>query len=214
MKGTPPLANIQYFWLRRIHSLTGVIPIGAYLIFHLCANFFAVYGPEAYDIPIKSLEKFPFTLFLEFGVIYIPLLFHIILGIQISRSASPNQLQYTYWRNWAYVMQRLSGIILILFIGWHMWHTRLAKALYGTEINFELMVRNLEPWWAKAFYIVGISSAVYHFANGMSTFCITWGLTVGQRSQRVAMIVFYAMGAGLLALGLAALFAFQPSALL
>ena len=213
MKGVAPLKDIEHFWLRRLHSLSGVIPIGAYLIFHLCANYFAVYGPKAYNIPIQALANFPFTIWLEFGVIYLPLLFHILIGIKIMRGANPNQLQYPYWRNWAYMLQRLSGIVLVFFIGWHMWETRIAKALYGTEINFELMANILQSWWSKTFYVVGITCACFHFANGMATFCIAWGITVGHRSQKAALILFYLLGAILLGMGLTTVFSFTPAAL-
>jgi succinate dehydrogenase / fumarate reductase, cytochrome b subunit len=213
MKGQPPLTGTHHFWLRRIHSLLGVLPIGVYLIFHLTANYFAVFGPEAYDIPIKTMESFPFTIFLEFGVIYLPLLFHVLLGFKMMASSTTNHLQYSYGRNWAYMLQRLSGIILVFFIGWHMWETRIAKALYGTEISFSLMVTILDSVWAKSLYILGVAAACYHFANGLTTFCITWGITIGPQSQKAALVVFYAMGMGLFIMGMMSIFSFTPEAL-
>ena len=35
------------FWARRLHSLSGVIPIGAFLVEHFFTNSFSRQGPEA-----------------------------------------------------------------------------------------------------------------------------------------------------------------------
>src|SRR5262245_57252815 len=80
----------RYFLLRRLHSLTGIVPVGGYLVFHLFANFTSVQGPEAYDRLIETIARTPFLLALEFGLIYIPLLFHSIYGFLISREPKMN----------------------------------------------------------------------------------------------------------------------------
>ena len=35
-----------------------------------------------------------------------------------------------------------------------------------------------------AIFLVGTAASVFHFTNGIWTFAITWGLTVGRRAQR------------------------------
>ncbi|ORO16666.1 succinate dehydrogenase, partial [Staphylococcus aureus] len=37
------------FYLRRIHSLLGIIPIGAFLVVHLLVNHQATQGAEAFN---------------------------------------------------------------------------------------------------------------------------------------------------------------------
>jgi succinate dehydrogenase / fumarate reductase cytochrome b subunit len=37
---------------------------------------------------------------------------------------------------------------------------------------------------AFTLFLVGTLASVFHFTNGIWTFCITWGITVGQRAQR------------------------------
>lgn len=34
-------------------------------------------------------------------------------------------------------------------------------------------------------YVIGVVSAIYHFTNGLFTFCITWGICVGDRAQKI-----------------------------
>jgi succinate dehydrogenase cytochrome b subunit len=35
-----------------------------------------------------------------------------------------------------------------------------------------------------AIFLVGTAASVFHFTNGIWTFAVTWGLTVGRRAQR------------------------------
>ena len=48
--------------------------------------------------------------------------------------------------------------------------------------------------WLYAFYLAGILSATFHLANGLWSFAIVWGITVGPRAQRrmaaVSAVVF------------------------
>lgn len=43
------------------------------------------------------------------------------------------------------------------------------------------------------FMIIGVVSATFHFANGMWSFLVHWGFTVGARAQRVSAIVMMAL---------------------
>ena len=48
-RGVPPLRAAQgysFIW-RKLHSLMGIIPIGAFLLEHLLSNFEALHGPAA-----------------------------------------------------------------------------------------------------------------------------------------------------------------------
>ena len=54
-KGVQPLraGEGHSFLLRKLHSLTGIIPIGAFLVEHIVSNFEAVNGPLAYAQQVK-----------------------------------------------------------------------------------------------------------------------------------------------------------------
>jgi len=41
----------------------------------------------------------------------------------------------------------------------------------------------VQPLWF-ALYTIGVISAVFHFCNGIWTFCVTWGITIGAAAQR------------------------------
>jgi len=179
------MAKTNHFLLHRIHTLLGIFPIGLYLLFHLTANYQATRGPEAFNQVVGMIEHLPFLIFVEFGFIYIPILFHAIYGLYLAFQSKPNVGNYSYFRNQMFLWQRVTGVITLIFISWHVWQTRIAKAL-GEEVNFEMMADILSNPMMVAFYAIGILSTVFHFSNGIWSFLVHWGFTVGPRSQRVA----------------------------
>jgi succinate dehydrogenase / fumarate reductase cytochrome b subunit len=70
--GVAPLRAGQgmSFVLRRLHSLSGIIPVGAFLFEHiLISNSTAISGPEAYAKQVAFLGGLPLVFFLElFGI--------------------------------------------------------------------------------------------------------------------------------------------------
>jgi len=196
------------FFLRRLHSLSGVLPIGLYVLVHLGINSFAASGPEIYDRVAETLESLPYLIAVEIPLIWAPLLFHGLYGVMIWVRGEPNPLQYSYPNNWMYWLQRSSGIAALVFIGWHFWQTRLANYLYGVPVNFHMMADILsQPGWL-AFYVVGLTAVTFHFANGLRTFVLTWGVVTGTRARRAAGRLSLAFGILVLAVSLAAVWAF------
>lgn len=184
----------EFLW-RRLHSLLGVIPVGLFLVFHLCLNFTAIGGEENYNNSIGVMELLPHWLLLvmEWVIIYIPLLFHAFLGVWIAFTATYNTKRYGTFRNWMFTLQRFTGIYLVIFIAWHIFQTRIQRAL-GADVDWNMVAEIVDNPWMLAFYIVGIVSATFHLANGLWSFCVSWGITQSNKSQNVftyiALIVF------------------------
>lgn len=198
----------RQFALRRLHSLTGIVPIGLYVLFHLGVNAFAASGPESYNEIAEFLESLPYLLAIEIPFIWLPILYHAGYGIYIHATGRPNPFQYTYRSNWLYWLQRWSGVITLVFIGWHFWQTRLANYIYGTVIEFQMMVDILsDPGWV-AFYVVGLIAVSYHLANGLRSFLLTWGAVVGQRARRRATVICAVFGILVLLFSLSTIRAF------
>ncbi|CEE02234.1 MULTISPECIES: succinate dehydrogenase cytochrome b558 subunit [Bacillaceae] len=202
------MAGNREFFHRRLHSLLGVIPVGLFLIMHLMLNYNATKGPEAFNKAAGFMENLPFLLFLEFAFIYIPIVFHAIYGVYIAFTAKPNVGRFGKFRNWMFVLQRFTGIFLIIFIAWHVWETRLAKAFFGTEVNFDMMANIVDNPLMLIFYIIGIVSATFHLANGLWSFCVSWGITVSPRSQQINTYVTMAIFLALSYVGIRAILAF------
>ncbi len=202
------LKNLQSnFLLRRLHSLSGMLPIGGFLVFHLLANSTAIDHPENYNTLINFLRTLPFVEYIEWIVLYIPIGFHALYGVLIYTTARPNQFQYSHTENWRYILQRATGMIALVYIAYHIWqfktvanldHDYIARALAGSQsISGVPTIPYLNPFSVYWFYIIGLVSITYHFANGIWGFCITWGITVGAKSQqlvtKIAFVVFLAL---------------------
>lgn len=200
-------AEERNFWLHRIHSLAGLLPIGGFVAFHFFENYSATRGAEHYNEVAHALQELPFSLALEISVILVPILFHGIYGLFITATASP--VAKSYRRNWMYDLQRVTGVILFAYILFHLWTTRFVNLADHESVNlFATMQAVVRNRWLLAFTILGILSATFHLANGLWSFCIVWGITVSPRSQRLMEWVSLAVFAVLSIIGVRAIWAF------
>jgi succinate dehydrogenase / fumarate reductase cytochrome b subunit len=178
-----------HFLLRRLHSLTGIVPTGGFLLFHFFENASARHGPEAFNETVVKISSMPYLYWIEIFALLLPILFHAVYGIFITSSSRP-ELSHKYERNFAYIMQRVTGMVAVFFIGYHVATTRV-WALFdkGDHFTFADMQANLAPTWVVVFYVIGILSACYHFTNGVWSFSITWGIIRSRAAQeRLARI--------------------------
>ena len=196
----------EFYW-RRLHSLLGIIPVGLFVTQHLLINFQATHGAEAFNTASGFMGNLPFLWFLEWFVIYIPLMFHAFYGVYIAFTAAPNNQRFGTFRNWMFLLQRITGVILVIFIAWHIFQTRIQKAL-GTEVDYDMMANILSNPVMVAFYALGIISATFHLANGIWSFLVSWGITQSPKSQRVATFFTMIFFVVLSVIGVGALLAF------
>lgn len=192
-QGAP--AGDRHFWLRRLHSLSGILPIGGFLAFHLYENHQATRGPQAYNEMTHKLQDLPFAVAMEILIIAIPLLFHGIYGLFITATARPNVISNRYLRNGMYLLQRVTGLIVFAFILFHYWTTRLVQLHDHESLDlFRQVQAAVANPWIYAFYLAGILSATFHLANGIWSFSIVWGITTGPKAQRrlgyVSLLIF------------------------
>jgi len=214
------------FVLRKLHQLSGIVPLGLFLLEHFYTNSKALdakNGMNSFNQAVGDLQSIPYILFVEIGGIFIPLLYHAIYGMFITFEARPNNLAYPYPRNWFYTIQRLTGVILFFFILFHVLNFRfgLIPGLNETSVAhapdqaFQIVSREFNMWPIMLIYIVGITATVWHFANGIWLFAVDWGIVIGERAQRLMGYACIAFGAFLLAVGINAMVAFiRPGGLL
>lgn len=176
-----------HFFNRRLHSLLGVLPTGSFLLIHLTVNSYAMRGPEDYNKAAGFMESLPFLTVLEWVFIFLPLLYHAVYGLYVALQANyKNVTNYGYFRNVMFMLQRITGIITLLYVSWHIWQTRVQIGLGKEELNFSLMTEILENKLYLAIYIVSVVAAIFHFTNGMWQFLVSWGITIGPRAQRLS----------------------------
>ena len=183
------------FLLRRLHSLTGIVPIGGFLLFHFFENASARHGADSFNKTVEEIGRMPYLVVLEWLALLLPIAFHSIYGLYITSSAKPNIVKHTYGRNFAYLMQRVTGILGFFYLGYHIITTRMwALFVKGSDITYADMHTKLQSPLALCIYIVGIISLTYHFSNGIWSFSVTWGIVKtesGQKKLAIATNLFF-----------------------
>jgi succinate dehydrogenase / fumarate reductase cytochrome b subunit len=203
MKAEMSLAlNRESFFWHKVHSLTGVIPVGYYMAQHLVLNSFTLGGPEKFNGVIEFFEGIPkhFLIVLEVFAIWLPLIFHAIYGMFIVGRSQQNFIgtKYGWSQNSMYTFQRYSGIFLFFALIFHVSTTTVQKYITG---NAEAI--KYAAWHDKLtanggilliFYVLLVLTASYHLGYGIWNFCIRWGITVTDaaqaRIQKLAFAVF------------------------
>lgn len=210
------------FGIRRLHSLLGVVPLGVYMVIHLTTNASVLNGTETFQRAVFMIHSLGKLLpLVEWGGIFLPLLFHAILGVWIIRTGRSNLSNYRLAGNRRYAWQRWTGLIAFVFLmghvlhlhGWFHAHPWLAVVQplgfanfypYNAASSLALaMDRFIWGFW-PAFYLIGVWATIYHLANGLWTAGITWGLWISPAAQKRATKICVAFGIILTVIGTAA----------
>lgn len=204
------------FILRKLHQLSGIFPLGIFLLEHFYTNSKALTGADDFNHAVRDLQSIPYIIFVETIGIFIPLIYHAVYGLVITVEARPNNLAYPYPRNWFYLIQRITGIILFFFITFHVLNFRfgLIPGLNETSVAhapdeaFNIVAREFRMVPIFIVYMIGIVATVWHFANGIWLFLVDWGITIGERAQRLTGYACIGFGVVLLLVGVNAAVAF------
>ncbi len=211
------------FVLRKLHQLSGIVPLGLFVLEHFYTNSKALSGATDFNNAVRDLQSIPYILFVEIGGIFIPLIYHAVYGLVITMEARPNNLAYPYPRNWFYLIQRITGMILFFFIAFHVLNFRFGMIPWLNNVSvahapdraFEIVSREFHIVPIFLVYMVGITATVWHFANGIWLFMVDWGITIGERAQRLTGYACIGFGIFLLLVGINAAVAFiRPGGLL
>lgn len=176
----------NYFLLRRLHSLTGIIPLGLFLVWHLYFNSISLHldGISLFNKKMQSLNEIPFYFIFEILFIYFPLLFHAGFGFVLFYQNRNNFTQYVHGANFRHLLQRITGLIAFVFIFYHAYETRILSIVHGTEVDYLWMVKIFEGPGKFWFYLIGCIACSFHFCQGMWLFLINWGYTSKPLLQR------------------------------
>ncbi len=199
------------FLLRKLHQITGIVPLGIFFMVHMFTNAKAMNGAEVFNDAVADLHHIPFLIFIEIFGIFLPLLFHSVYGIVISAEARVNVGNYGYGRNWLYVFQRISGVFLFFFIIFHLLHLRFGmfSGLGLTDIAvagnagtaFSIVSGDFQSTGILLFYILGVGATAWHLAYGIFLFVVDWGIVVGEQAQKYTLYACAFIGLSLFAVG-------------
>lgn len=210
--GVEPLRagqGMSFIW-RRLHSLLGIIPIGAFLIEHLLSNFEATKGPIAYGQQVYFLNHLPLVRVLEWAFIFLPLIYHGVYGVYIWLRGKSNVVYYPWSGNWMYIAQRYTGLIAFAYIIQHVWRQRFSGVMLPENpyYAFHKVQMELANPWMVAVYVIAMIAICWHFAYGVWLFAAKWGITPGETARRRFGYVCVVLGVLLAAMGIASIYAF------
>ena len=204
------------FLLRKLHQITGIVPLGMFFFVHMWTNSTALNGAASFNEHVQTIHDMPYLLFIEIFGIFVPLVFHSVYGILISAEAKPNVLNYGYARNWFYIFQRVTGIFLFFFLLFHILNFRfgLIPGLNLTPIAgnadqaFAIVSAEFQITWVMIIYILGVLATAWHLAYGFFLFAVDWGIVIGEKAQRIVLYGCLGLALFLGAVGVNAAFAF------
>ncbi|SEG66956.1 succinate dehydrogenase subunit C [Bryocella elongata] len=210
-RGVQPLRAGQgdsYLW-RKLHSLTGIVPIGAFLLEHILSNFEILHGPVAYGKQVLFLNSLPLVRVLEWAFIFIPLAYHALYGVVIAFKGRSNVNVYPWAGNFGYIAQRITGIIALLYIIQHLYRERFTGVSLPEHPGaaFAKVQHELSNPWMLAIYVIAMIATCWHFAYGVWLFAAKWGITPGEKARKTFGYACAAGGTLICAMGLASIIA-------
>lgn len=203
----------HHYLLRRLHSLSGIVPIGMFVIVHLTTNSSIVWGminkgkhgeahagAATFQHEVNFIHSLPFLILIEVFGLWLPIAFHSILGVYYATTGKGNTGSYPYQGNWRYALQRISGYLGVFFIFYHVatlrwgwtwmipggteWSAQYAGSTMAMVLQGGADGLTLGGMLVSAFYMLGVSLLVFHLANGLWTAAITWGITITTTAQK------------------------------
>lgn len=177
----------QGYWGRRLFSLSGVVPLGVFVVIYLWTTANAMRGREAFDTAMAGWTEHPFAWMLPVFGFWLPLAYHGGYGMKVLLASRPNVVKYPQARNTMYLLQRVSALVLLVFVAAHTWRFGFGVAAAPSADHFgklcgDLSRTHLGLPFVAAGYLVGLAALVFHLSNGLYGFCRTWGIVVNPRA--------------------------------
>jgi succinate dehydrogenase / fumarate reductase cytochrome b subunit len=196
--GTTPLTEAPTqgaFVRQRLGSLLAFLPLSVWVVIHLWNNLAAFQGAEAWQSAVTEYAH-PYAQLFTFVIVLVPVVLHTLWGIQRLFSARPNNARYGFYGNLKYLVQRLTAIGILFFLGAHLWlatlHPRLVEGHPERFDDISCQMRYHVP--TLVVYVLGTLGVAYHLANGLQTFSMGWGLVSSRRAlaklDRVSIALF------------------------
>lgn len=189
--------------LRRLFSLTGVIPLGAFLVVHVVVNARAVRGEQAFARSADVLAHIPALPLVELLFVFLPLVLHAAIGLWLVASRQPLSEPSPYPPGLAAAM-RVTGLVALAFLAMHLPELRFRGFLRsptGGELATRLAEDLSSTWhglpWRGAAYLIGSGCVCLHFAVGLWGFFARTRRGADARARRWAGLGLAVVGSAM-----------------
>jgi succinate dehydrogenase/fumarate reductase cytochrome b subunit (b558 family) len=194
--------------LRRLHSLTGVLPVGVFLVLHLGANARALAGEQAFEKTASAIRDVPLFGVVEVFGIVLPLAFHAGYGVKLALQPQSESVRARYGNDGLYAAQRWSGALSFVFIAYHLWEFWAQKLIgrLAPESYYSLLSAHLSSTWAGVpvvamVYLMGVAASTFHLVSGLFALARSSGFRSSAPRRRLSTALFAALGLGLVIVG-------------
>jgi succinate dehydrogenase / fumarate reductase cytochrome b subunit len=201
-------SNGSSFFRSRLGSLLAMAPLGVWTIIHLWNNLAAFRGGRAWESAVTEHQHAAAELVGSF-LVMAPLLIHTFWGLARLRVTRPNVGSYGFFENWKFLLQRLSALGVLLFLGAHIWLAKLEPRLvHGRPEPFADIAREMRHHTPTlVVYTLGTLGVAYHLANGLHTFLMSWGIVSSRQALKKVEWLAYATFVVLLTMSWGAIYA-------
>jgi succinate dehydrogenase/fumarate reductase cytochrome b subunit len=182
-------AHLAPLRVRQAFALTGVAPLGVFLVVHLALNARALAGGTAFASTVRALHALPGLSLLESLLVFGPLVFHGALGtwlILARRSLAPSPYPPALR-----TAMRLTAMGALAFLAMHLpevrFHepsSRLDGPALATVLDADLSTVARGIPWRGIVYLAGSGCVVFHFACGVWGFVRSSDLQAGRMRPR------------------------------
>lgn len=185
-----PSFSFGRFFLQRLYSWTGVFSLALFLLLQIGTASLLLYGSQETVQSWMDFQAHSIVFWFEVLFITLPVCFHFLYGLKFLIQPRYNLVRYFYQGNLRFVVQRLTGVVALAFVLFHLWQMILIfksgaggnqylrdiltahKTITGVVLYWSVMILTLFYWW-----------------NGTWNFLIDWGVTVSRVSQKVSLVV-------------------------
>lgn len=178
--------------LARLHSLLGLLALGAFLVQHLLYLWPALDGPGAWVAAHPTLQS-------RIGVavtVLVLMLAHAVLGVRRMRARADGaaRVELGLAR-----LQLVTGIVALLFVAYHvlkMWaHVDVDMGPHAAPYDdYATLWRELGHPLELAIHLVGVTATCFHLGHGLSRAPETWGSVRSGEPARRRLIARLAGG--------------------
>lgn len=189
--GSRSFAERPSWW--RWHALLGAVPLAGYVVVHLGAQLLALSaGPEQRALE-AAWERGPLWDAVVLVFVLLPLLAHVALGLR--RVAGATSDTDPFWpAPLGRPLQRASALVLLLFLGVHVWQFQgrrwlgeLERVDYLAELCSSLSSTVLGGVPLVAIgYLLGLAAAALHLAQGLYHAAQSSGLVSAERRRKLS----------------------------
>jgi succinate dehydrogenase / fumarate reductase, cytochrome b subunit len=216
--GMPATHPLGTFWATAIGkkvvmAVTGAIMV-AFVLAHMLGNLKIFAGPDeinAYSRALRTLGQpelgYGDALWIVRIVLLTAVTLHIVAAVQLTRlSWNARPITYDYRKNvettWAAKTMRWGGLLLAIFIVFHILHFTVgavgfAPGQYRDLHVFQNVVAGFSVWPVAVFYIIAMAALCLHLDHGIWSFLQTFGWSTSRNitalrvvSRIIAIVIF------------------------